>query len=287
MATESEPNEAAVEAEPKSGQPSAAAPEELIVLPVRDAVLMPGAIMPIVIGREISIAAAQQAVREERQIGLLMQRDPKLAEPTALDLHRTGTVASILRYMNAPDGAHHVVLQGEQRFRATDFVKARPVIVARVERFAEPDSLTPEIEARFRFLQQEALEAFRLMPQTPKELIDAVEAIPTPGALADMVAMYLDISADTRQDLLETFDIATRIDKVTKLLDERLHVLRLTQEIGQQTKAAFDERQREAILREQMAAIQRQLGEGDTRGEEAREIGEKIAKAGMPPEVET
>ncbi len=96
MATESEPNEAAVEAEPKSGQPSAAAPEELIVLPVRDAVLMPGAIMPIVIGREISIAAAQQAVREERQIGLLMQR-----------------------------------------FRATDFVKARPVIVARVERFTD------------------------------------------------------------------------------------------------------------------------------------------------------
>jgi ATP-dependent Lon protease len=287
MATESEPNEAAVEAEPKSGEQDAAKPDELIIIPVRDAVLMPGAIMPIVIGREVSIAAAQQAVREERQVGLLMQRDPKLAEPTALDLHRTGTVASILRYMTAPDGAHHVVLQGEQRFRATDFVKARPVIVARVERFAEPDSLTPEIEARFRFLRQEALEAFRLMPQTPKELIDAAEAIPSPGALADMVAMYLDISADARQDLLETFDIAARIDKVTKLLDERLHVLRLTQEIGQQTKAAFDERQREAILREQMAAIQRQLGEGDTRGEEAREIGEKIAKANMPPEVET
>ncbi len=286
MAAESEANGAAAEAGSKSGQQGAAKPEELIVLPVRDVVLMPGAIMPIVIGREVSIAAAQQAVREERQVGLLMQRDPKLAEPTALDLHRTGTVVSILRYMTAPDGSHHIVLQGEQRFRAIDFVKERPVIVARVERFADPDSLTPETEARFRFLQQEALEAFRLSPQTPKELIDAVEAVPAPGALADMVAMYLDISPDARQELLETFDIAARVDKVTRMLDERLHVLRLTHEIGQQTRAAFDERQREAILREQMAAIQRQLGEGDARGEEAREIGEKIAKASMPPEVE-
>lgn len=286
MAAESDPNGAAVEAGSKSGEQGAAKPEDLIILPVRDVVLMPGAIMPIVIGREVSIAAAQQAVREERQVGLLMQRDPKLAEPTALDLHRTGTVVSILRYMTAPDGSHHIVLQGEQRFRAIDFVKERPVIVARVERFTDPDSLTPETEARFRFLQEEALEAFRLSPQTPKELIDAVETVPTPGALADMVAMYLDISADARQELLETFDIAARVDKVTKMLDERLHVLRLTHEIGQQTKAAFDERQREAILREQMAAIQRQLGEGDGRGEEAREIGEKIAKASMPPEVE-
>jgi ATP-dependent Lon protease len=286
MAADSELNGASVEAGSKSGEQGAAKPEDLIILPVRDVVLMPGAIMPIVIGREVSIGAAQQAVREERQVGLLMQRDPKLAEPTALDLHRTGTVVSILRYMTAPDGSHHIVLQGEQRFRAIDFVKERPVIVARVERFTDPDSLTPETEARFRFLQEEALEAFRLSPQTPKELIDAVETVPTPGALADMVAMYLDISADARQELLETFDIAARVDKVTKMLDERLHVLRLTHEIGQQTKAAFDERQREAILREQMAAIQRQLGEGDGRGEEAREIGEKIAKASMPPEVE-
>ncbi len=286
MAADSEPFQAATEAEPKSGGEGAPSPEELIIVPVRDVVLMPGAIMPIVIGREISVAAAQQAVREERQVGLLMQRDPKLAEPAALDLHRTGTVASILRYMTAPDGSHHIVLQGEQRFRATDFAHERPVIVARVERFTEPETLSPDIEARFRFLRQEALEAFRLMPHTPKELIDAVGSIPSPGALADMVAMYLDIGADVRQELLETFDIAARVEKVTKLLDERLHVLRLTEEIGQQTKAAFDERQREAILREQLAAIQRQLGEDDPRGEEAHEIGEKIAKAGMPPEVE-
>ncbi len=150
MATESEPNEAAVEAEPKSGQPSATAPDELIVLPVRDAVLMPGAIMPIVIGREISIAAAQQAVREERPVGLLMQRDPKLAEPTALDLHRTGTVASILRYMTAPDGGHHVVLQGEQRFRGDRLRQGAPVhrrARRTLRRGGRP--LTPEIEARF------------------------------------------------------------------------------------------------------------------------------------------
>jgi len=285
MVAEAESIHAAAESASEAAA-AASKPEELIVIPVRDVVLLPGTVMPIAIGREVSIAAAQQAVREERQVGVLMQRDPKLADPTALDLHRTGAVANILRYISAPDGTHHVVLQGEQRFRVTDFVKERPIIVARAQRFADPESFTPEIEARFRFLQQQAVEAFRLMPQAPRELIDTVQAIPAPGALADMVAAYLDIGAEARQELLETFDVAARIDKVTRLLGERLEVLRLTHEIGQQTKAAFDQRQREAILREQMAAIQRQLGEGDTRGEEAREISEKIARAKMPPDVE-
>ncbi|MCI4679601.1 endopeptidase La [Rhodoblastus acidophilus] len=285
MADESEPTPVAAEAGPEAGG-QGAQPGELIVIPVRDVVLLPGTVMPIGIGRAVSIAAAQQAVREERQIGVLMQRDPKQEDPTALDLHRTGAVANILRYISAPDGTHHIVLQGEQRFRVIDFVSERPVIVARVQRFADPETLTPEIEARFRFLQQQAAEAFRLMPQAPRELIETVESIPSPGALADVVAAYLDIGANARQELLETFDVVARIEKVTKLLGERLEVLRLTHEIGQQTKAAFDERQREAILREQMAAIQRQLGEGDGRADEVREIGEKIARANMPKEVE-
>ncbi|WP_298423165.1 endopeptidase La [Rhodoblastus sp.] len=279
-----------VQASPQSsletGVEPAAGPEELIIIPVRDVVLLPGTVTPITIGREVSVAAAQQAVREERQVGILMQRDPKLDEPTAIDLHRMGAVANILRYISAPDGTHHIVLQGEQRFRVIDFVKERPYIVARVQRFSDPETLTPAIEARFRFLQQQAVEAFGLMPQAPRELAESVQSIPYPGVLADVVAAYLDIGGDARQELLETLDIPARIDKVTKLLSERLEVLRLTHEIGQQTKAAFDERQREAILREQMAAIQRQLGEGDTRVEESREISEKIAAAKMPKEVD-
>ncbi len=286
MIADPETVQASSESSLETGVEPAAGPEELIIIPVRDVVLLPGTVTPITIGREVSVAAAQQAVREERQVGILMQRDPKLDEPTAIDLHRMGAVANILRYISAPDGTHHIVLQGEQRFRVIDFVKERPYIVARVQRFSDPETLTPAIEARFRFLQQQAVEAFGLMPQAPRELAESVQSIPYPGVLADVVAAYLDIGGDARQELLETLDIPARIDKVTKLLSERLEVLRLTHEIGQQTKAAFDERQREAILREQMAAIQRQLGEGDTRVEESREISEKIAAAKMPKEVD-
>jgi len=268
------------------GSANALPPDGLLIVPVRNTVLFPGTVFPIALGRERSIAAAQQAVREERQIGLLMQRDAEAADPAAVDLHRTGTIANILRYVNAPDGTHHVVLQGEQRFRVTEFVKERPFIVARVLRIEEPGMLTPDIEARFLHLRQQALDALQLLPQVPQELVGTVQAAATPGTLADLVAAYLDVSADQRQELLETIDLTARLDKVSRLLAERIEVLRLTQEIGRQTRATLDERQREVILREQMAAIQRQLGEGDGRAQEVQELTEKIAKAAMPPEVE-
>ena len=268
------------------GSANALPPDGLLIVPVRNTVLFPGTVFPIALGRERSIAAAQQAVREERQIGLLMQRDAEVADPAAVDLHRTGTIANILRYVNAPDGTHHVVLQGEQRFRVTEFVKERPFIVARVLRIEEPGMLTPDIEARFLHLRQQALEALQLLPQVPQELVGTVQAAATPGTLADLVAAYLDVSADQKQELLETIDLTARLDKVSRLLAERIEVLRLTQEIGRQTRATLDERQREVILREQMAAIQRQLGEGDGRAQEVQELTEKIAKATMPPEVE-
>jgi len=261
-------------------------PDGLLIVPVRNTVLFPGTVFPIALERERSIAAAQQAVREERQIGLLMQRAAEAADPAAVDLHRTGTIANILRYVNTPDGTHHVVLQGEQRFRVTEFVKERPFIVARVLRIEEPGILTPDIEARFLHLRQQALEALQLLPQVPQELVGTVQAAATPGTLADLVAAYLDVSADQKQELLETIDLTARLDKVSRLLAERIEVLRLTQEIGRQTRVTLDERQREVILREQMAAIQRQLGEGDGRGQEVQELTEKIAKATMPPEVE-
>ena len=242
-------------------------PDGLIVVPVRNAVLFPGTVFPIALGRDRSVAAAQQAVREERPIGLLMQRDPEAADPSGLDLHRTGTVANILRYVNAPDGTHHVVLQGEQRFRVIDFFREEPFFVARVLRMEEPTTQSPEIEARFLHLRNQALEALQLLPQVPPELIGAVQAANAPAALTNLVSAYLDVPAEQKQEILETIDLLSRMEKVSRLLAQRIEVLRLTNEIGRETKAAFDERQREAILREQMAAIQRQLGEGDGKGQ--------------------
>ncbi|MBB4200527.1 hypothetical protein GGD83_004356 [Rhodoblastus sphagnicola] len=144
--------------------------DALIIVPVRNIVLFPGTVIPIVIQRSHSIEAAQKALRQESQIGVLMQRDPDLAEPTADDLYRTGTVANILRYITLPDGSHHVVLQGEQRFSVVDFIQDRPFLAARVLRIEEPESGGPEIEARTLHLRGLAVEAIELLPNAPREI---------------------------------------------------------------------------------------------------------------------
>jgi ATP-dependent Lon protease len=279
-----------VEAESDEDRVSRPIPElpadALIILPVRETVLFPGVILPITVGRPASIEAAQRAVKEQHQIGILTQRDPRTENPGALDMHRTGVVANIVRYVTTPDGSHHLVCQGEQRFHIVEFLSGWPFMVARVNRLTEKDERSAEIEGRYLNLQRMAVEALQLLPQTPPELLAAVQSVPTPGALADLVTSYLDLKATEKQEVLETIDVVARIERVTKLLAERIEVLRISAEIGKQTKAAFDERQREAVLREQLAAIQRQLGEEDGKGAEIEELSKAIAEAGMPPEVE-
>jgi ATP-dependent Lon protease len=201
-------------------------------------------------------------------------------------MHRVGTVANIARYLTAPDGGHHVIVQGIERFRVLDFVRERPVLTARVQRIPEPEIEGQEIEARMLLLRQQAIEAFELLPQVPAELVAAMQNAQSASSLTDLTAAYTDISAEQKQEILETVDLTLRMDKVSRLLSQRIEVLRLSQEIGRQTKAVFDERQREAVLREQMAAIQRQLGEGDGKAAEITELNEAIAKAQMPKEVE-
>ncbi|WGR95739.1 endopeptidase La [Bradyrhizobium sp. ISRA443] len=261
--------------------------DALIIVPARNTVLFPNVIVPITIGRAKSIAAAQQAVREQRQIGILLQRDAEVDEPGPDDLYRIGTVANIVRYITGPDETHHLVCQGVQRMRVLDYLPGTPFLAARVLQIPEPTTTSPEIEARFLNLQRQALEAAQLLPQVPPELIAALQGTSSPATLADLATSYMDIKPQERQDILETIDLAARMDKVSRHLAERIEVLRLSQEIGQKTKAAFDERQREAILREQMATIQRQLGEGDGKAAEVAELTKAIAAAEMPPEAES
>jgi ATP-dependent Lon protease len=256
----------------------------VIIVPVRSTVLFPGLVLPITVARPVSVAAAQQAIREQRQIGILMQRDAELAEPRAGDMHRIGTIANIVRYVTAPDGAHHIVCQGDQRFQVSEFLEGWPFLVARVARIPEADPSGAEIEARFLNLRRQTAEALQLLPQAPPELLAAVQAIASPGQLADLAGAYMDLKAEEKQEILETIDVAARVEKVSRLLAHRIEVLRLSQEIGRQTKVAIDERQREVLLREQMAAIRRQLGEEG--GAEIAEIGNAISKAHMPKEVE-
>jgi ATP-dependent Lon protease len=268
-------------------QPVSIPADGLIIVPVRNTVLYPGVVIPITIGRPKSIAAAQQAVREQRQVGILLQRDPEQSDPGPDDLYRIGTVANIVRYLTGPDESHHIVCQGVQRMRVLDFLPDTPYPVARVLHIPEPAGSSPDIEARFLNLQRQAIEAAELLPQAPQELIAVLQGTTSPSTLADLATSYMDIKPQEKQEVLETLDLALRMDKVSKHLAERIAVLRLSHEIGQQTKATFDQRQREAILREQMATIQRQLGEGDGKAQEVAELTEAIAKADMPPEADS
>ncbi|WP_375313482.1 endopeptidase La [Bradyrhizobium sp. A5] len=262
-------------------------PEDaLIIIPVREMVLFPGAIAPIAIARPKSVAAAQQALREQRPIGIVLQRSPETEEPGADDLYRVATIANIVRYITAPDGTHHIVCQGVQRARILDFLPGTPFLAARFQQIPEPTTSSPEIEARALNLQRLAIEAIELLPQAPPELVAMFQSTTAPGALADLATSFMDIKPQDKQEVLETIDLTLRVEKVSKHLAERLEVLRISNEIGQKTRASFDERQREAILREQMATIQRQLGEGDGKAAEVAELTAAITKANMPPEAD-
>ena len=284
MATD---NEAATSAGTASSNQVGIPDDALIIVPVRNMVLFPGMVAPITVTRAKSIAAAQQALREQRPIGIVLQRNIDVEDPSPDDLYRIGTVANIVRYVTAPDNSHHIICQGMQRARILDYLPGTPFLAARVLHVPEPTTSSPETEARFLNLQRQAIEAIELLPQAPPELVALFQSTTSPAALADLATSYMDIKPQEKQEILETVDLPRRMEKVSAFLAERLEVLRLTNEIGQKTKASFDERQREAILREQMATIQRQLGEGDGKAQEVAELTGAIAKAKMPPEAES
>ncbi|BAU47626.1 DNA-binding protein [Sulfurifustis variabilis] len=280
-------NQNAESTQTNAGETPRPLPEDaLIILPVRSTVLFPNMVLPLTVGRPRSIAAAQEAARSERPLGVLQQHDPGVDMPGPGDLYAVGTVAAILRYVTAPDGSHHVICQGQGRFRTVEFLDGFPYLVARVERIEEPETETKEIEARVLHLKRQAVQAIELLPQAPAELSAAIEATTAGGALADLVASFMDLKADEKQDVLETIDVRERLDKVLKLLEHRISVLKLTQEISEQTKESMEQRQREFLLREQMKTIQKELGEEDAKSLEVEEIRKAIADAKMPSEVE-
>ena len=287
------------DASPEADKVNAAAPakafdevisipdDAMVMVPVRNMVLFPGMIMPIAIGRESSIAAAQYAIKTERPIGILMQRNPEAETPGPDDLSRVGTIASILRYVTTPDGTHHIICQGQQRFRVIGFLDGFPFIVAKIERVTETVTKDDkEIEARFMRLKERAVEVLQLLPQVPQEMVNAVQGVEAPGMLADLVAGYVDIKASEKQALLEEVDLKMRMDRVLEMLMHRIEVMELSREIDKRTKASLGQREREFLLREQLKSIQKELGEdGGGNAAEISELRKMIAEANMPEEA--
>ena len=175
-------------------------PDALIIVPARNLVLFPGIVLPFSLGRPKSIVAAQQAARTEQPIGVVLQRDPAVDDPAPGDLYEVGTVAAILRYLTAPDGNHHLVCQGQQRFRVIEYLPDYPFLVARVERVADSAAAGTEIEARFEQLRQRALDTLQLLPNAPVELAQSVQNIEQPAQLADFIAGFMDLKPAEKND---------------------------------------------------------------------------------------
>ena len=258
----------------------------LILLPTRNAVLFPGVVAPLGLGRPQSIAGAQAAARADRPIGVILQKDGAVELPGADDLHRVGTVAEILRYVTAPDGTHHMVARGTRRFRVEEFLPGYPFLVARVDEIGEAEVFSTEVAALMHQLKERAREAISLLPTLPKELADAIDQINSPSTLADFVANATDLTPAEKQGLLETFDVRERLDNLLRSLIQQIEVLKLSKQIGEQTQESLQGRQREHILREQLRQIQKELGEGDEGAAEVAELRDSITAAKMPEEAE-
>ncbi len=237
-------------------------PADVIALvPMRNVVLFPHVFMPITVGRVRSVAAVEFALQSKLPIGIVLQKDAAVDDPGMEALCAIGTVAKIAHRAVTDDGTQHVVCQGVKRFRIEEIIEGYPFIAARVQHIREATQVTTQIEALALQLRERAIEILSLLPGIPAELAHALQVTRAPSDLADITASFLDTEVGEKQKLLETIDIEARIQHVLKILSHRIEVLRLSQEIGQRTKEQMEDRERKFLLREQLKAIQKELGE--------------------------
>ncbi len=262
--------------------------DTLILLPVRNTVLFPGMVLTLTAGRGQSKEDVQAAIKRQQPLGVVLQRDPHMQDPPFEGLNTIGTVANVLRYVTSPDdGAHHLICQGVERFRLIAPVTGPDYRAARVEFLPDKETDDPAVAARALVLKERAGEMIGLLPNAGGELVKALDAINSPGLLADTLAGLIEIPLETRQAILETLELCKRLDKVLDAVAGRIEVLRLSREIGDQTRSRIDKRQREMMLREQLRTIQHELGDDAEGQEEARKLAGAITAASMPPDVET
>lgn len=257
----------------------------IIVLPVRRMVLFPGVTAPIVVGRPESIAAAKAAASAKRPLAVVMQREADTDAPSPEDLFEMGAIAEIQQYVVSEEGAHHVVCAGRDRVVLKDYAPDYPFLAARFEIVKETPEKSPEIDARFATLKERALTVLKYVAGAPEALVMTVMNMESPGQLADLVAYLTDLESGEKQDVLETVDLKARLDRVLKFVNYRIEVLKLTHDIGKQTQETLSKQQRDHVLRQQLRAIQQELGEENGAAEEIAALKERIEAADMPEET--
>jgi len=267
-------------------QPTAEVPNELPVLPLREFVVFPYMVLPLFLFREESIAAVEDALAGDRLILLVAQRDSEIDDPGPEDLHRVGTVAMVMRILRLPDGRVKALVQGLSKAQIQAFVESDAACWARVRPLPEPleQEFTVETEALMRAVRVRVEE---LLPfkNLPPEVMTITANVDDPGRLADLVASNLRLRLADAQAILETLDPMDRLAKVDELLRRELEVTTMQAELQSQVKDEMSRGQREVFLREQLRAIQAELGEGDARADEILDYQAKLDEAGLPPEA--
>ena len=261
-------------------------PDALPILPLRETVTYPDTLTPLAVGQERSIKLVNDVLSGNRMLAMVASKDPENDAPGPSDLYGVGVAGTVARMMKVPDGTLRILVQGSERIRILDYVSEQPYLVARIE--AMPDVLeqSTELEALTRNVQSTFSEIIEAIPYLPEELQLAVANLDEPSALSHLIAGALRISTEEKQELLETVDVTKRLRRLAEILARELEVVQLGSKIQSQVESEIDKGQREYFLRQQLKAIQEELGEGDEQQAELNELRERIEEAGLPEEAQ-
>ncbi len=261
-------------------------PDVIPLLPIRDIVIYPYMMIPLFVGREISINAVNEALARDRHIFLVVQKDATEDDPEADDLYRVGTVATILRMLKLDDGRVKILVQGLTKGIVEQVLGEKPYFEVRIEKVVEQQviELSLEVEALMRSVK-EKIEQILNLKNLPPEIVMVTDNVVDPGVLADLVASNLRLNIEESQSILEIYEPVERLKKINELLTRELELATMQARIQNQAKDEMSKTQREYFLREQLRQIHQELGEGDEKTEEMNEIKGQIDQAGMPPEV--
>ena len=263
-------------------------PTSLPILPVRDIVIFPYMILPLFVGREVSIKAIEHALASNKMVLLITQKDVNVETPSTDDLYTMGTAGTILRTLKLPDGRLKILVQGLAKAKILKFTQTDPFYIGEIEKVVDEKlpELTIEIEALMRSIKEQMDKSVSLGKSLLPDVMVLIENIDDPGKLADLVASNLSLKAEQAQEILEITDPGLRLKKISEILNREVELLIVQQKIQSDAKGEIDKTQREYFLREQLKAIQKELGEIDERTEESHELKKKIEDAKMPEKVE-
>jgi len=264
-------------------------PPVLPLLPLRNSVLFPASVVPVNVGRPRSVRLVEEVVGDGADrplIGVVGQRRPEVEDPSFEEIHHIGTVARILKVIRLSSGNYSVVLQGVSRMRVLDQVAKHPCLKAHVERIREIPSPDVEIEALAAHLRESARRLTAVLPNQPRDASSILDNVKEAGALADLVASNLPVGNDAKQTVLETLDVRERLRKVLELVNRQSEVYRVKKEISTMVEEEMSRTQREYLLRQQLRAIKRELGEPEDDEDELEGLREKLARLDIPTEAE-